>query len=301
MNAPAYSLHHAIDAFASALRAAGVSLPLDGIQADGKLHRYRSEGDKPGCKNAWYTLHLDGRPAGAFGNWRTGLTETWRMDGAPMDRGEAERFAAQVRRAQAQAQAEREEAQASAARRARHLWSQADEPSAGHPYLIRKAVPPLNLRQAGALLLVPLVDTTGTLWNVQTISTNGAKRFLRGGRITGLFSLIGNPGDAPKRLLICEGWATGATLHSETGEPVLCAMNCGNLRPVALVAQARWPDADIVVCGDDDRHTEGNPGRNKATEAAAAIGGRVSFPSFRPGEQGTDFNDMANLRRKVAA
>lgn len=219
----------------------------------------------------------------------------------PMDRGESERFAAIVRNAQAQAKAEREEAQSAAAHRARDQWGQAGEANPGHPYLIAKGVEPYGLRQAGALLLVPLTDITGTVWNLQTIAPDGTKRFQKGGRVTGLSCLIGDPGDDPARVLACEGFATGATLHSETGAPVYCAMHAGNLKPVALAVRSRYPDADIVICGDDDRHTEGNPGRTAATAAAEAIGGRVCFPTFGPGERGSDFNDLANLRRRAVA
>jgi putative DNA primase/helicase len=290
-----------IRAFGDALLSAGLSLPPDGIKADGALHRYRTEGDKAGCRNAWYLLHLDSRPAGAFGNWRTGYSETWRADGAALTGADAEHFARLIRNAQARAKAERDEAQSATASRARRWWSDSAPASPRHPYLIGKAVEPFGLRQPGALLLVPLTDTTGTLWNLQTITTDGTKRFMKSGRITGLSSLIGDPGDDPARVLICEGWATGATLHSEAGSPVYCAMNCGNLKPVALAVRARFPDADIIICGDDDRHTEGNPGRTKAIDAAAVIGGRVTFPTFAPDETGSDFNDLANLRRRVAA
>lgn len=292
----------ACEAFMTAMREAGLTPPPH-LQADGRIHRYRAEGDKPGCKNAWYLLHLDGRPAGAFGNWRTGLHRQWRASGhRDADPREAERFAQMLRDAQALARAERETEQAKAALKARALITQSRAPDPGHPYLVAKGVPPVGLRQGAAgELLVPLVDAASTIWNVQRILPSGAKRFLPGGRVAGLFALIGTPRREPDRLLICEGWATGATLHVESGDPVLCAMNCGNLRAVALAARARWPEADIVVCGDDDRHTDGNPGRTKATEAAAAIGARVCFPSFGPGEEGTDFNDMAaNLRRRAA-
>lgn len=204
-------------------------------------------------------------------------------------------------RAQMRARTARMELHAEAARSALSFWRQSGGASLGHPYLRRKAVPPLALRQSGALLLVPLFDVAGELWNLQTIAPDGTKRFQKGARIGGLFSPIGEVGENPHSLLICEGWATGATLHIETGNPVLCAMNCGNLRAVALAARERWPHADIVVCGDDDRHTEGNPGRTKAIEAAAVIGGRVSFPRFAPGDGGTDFNDMAQPGRGVSA
>ena len=61
-----------IDAFRAAMHEAGTPSP-DVIDADGLLHRYHVDGDKRGTLNGWYCLHLDGRAAGIFGNWKTGL------------------------------------------------------------------------------------------------------------------------------------------------------------------------------------------------------------------------------------
>ncbi len=44
-------------------------------------------------------------------------------------------------------------------------------------------------------------------------------------------------------LYLCEGWATGATLHAETGHPVACAMNAGNLLEAGRHLQRRHPEA----------------------------------------------------------
>lgn len=66
---------------------------------------------------------------------------------------------------------------------------------------------------------------------------------------------------APDRpLCICEGWATGATLHQDGSYTVAAAMNAGNLKPVALALRARYPGLELILAGDEDRHTEGNPG-----------------------------------------
>src|SRR5258708_6250867 len=51
--------------------------PPDDILGDGSLHRFHIEGDRPGTRNGWYVLHLDGIPAGSFGSWKTGDTYTW--------------------------------------------------------------------------------------------------------------------------------------------------------------------------------------------------------------------------------
>lgn len=288
-----------IDAFADAMLAAGVGLPNAGIQADGVLHRFRGADDKPGRPNAWYVLHLDGWPAGAFGCWREGFTLTWRAEMPKASAADLKRMRQAQRYARQAAQRERQRMQAEAATRARWLWEAASAADLGHDYLVGKQVQSHGLRQSGDLLLVPLTDPDGELWNVQTIASDGAKRFQRHGRVTGLASRIGAfPPD--KDLLISEGWATAATLRQESGLPVLAAMNCGNLRSVALAARSAWPDAAITICGDDDRFTDGNRGRTKANAAAAAIGAKVAFPAFRKDETGTDFNDLALARQGVA-
>ncbi|MBK7514284.1 MAG: toprim domain-containing protein [Betaproteobacteria bacterium] len=96
-------------------------------------------------------------------------------------------------------------------------------------------------------------------------------------------------------LLLAEGYATAASLHEATGRPVCVAFDAGNLAPVARVLRGRFPDALIVVRGDDDRDTEArtgrNPGRAKATEAAKLARGVAVFPVL-PDGAGSDFNDM---------
>ena len=49
----------------------------DPINSDGELHRFHVEGDKQGSLNGHYTLHLDSIPAGSFGSWKTGVSESW--------------------------------------------------------------------------------------------------------------------------------------------------------------------------------------------------------------------------------
>ena len=117
------------------------------------------------------------------------------------------------------------------------------------------------------------------------------------GRACGLLSPIGDFNE-PRTILICEGFATGATLHEETGHPVLCAMNAGNLLPVATAARSAWACAELVICADNDRQTEGNPGLTYATAAAKATGAKLIVPEFPEGVAGSDFNDLAMLRRK---
>jgi len=283
-----------IHAFRDAMHGAGIT-PPDRIEPDGALHRFHVEGDRSGSANGWYLLHLDGRAAGAFGSWKTGVFSKWAAGTGRESHADREAFAALIAAARAKAQAERRAEHEARAAEARREWARTVAPDPAHTYLVAKGVQPHNLRQLGAWLIVPLFDAYGLLWNVQRIMPDGVKRF-RPGRAGELFSPIGDLTD-PAQLLICEGWATGATLHEETGHAVLCAMNAGNLRPVAQAARMAWPGAELVICADNDRHTVGNPGVTKATDAAKVTRAKLIVPEFPEGAPGTDFNDLAALRR----
>ena len=191
--------------------------------------------------------------------------------------------------------------QQAATRQAVQLWQHAKPADRLHPYLVAKGVGPLKLRQmAQGKLLVPLCHE-GRLVNLQVIDCAGTKRFLSGGRVLGCYSPLGRISDG-SCLYVCEGWATGATLHIHTGNPVVCAMNAGNLRAVALAMRALHGESvQLVIAGDDDRQTRGNPGRTAANRAARDAGALVVFPEWprqAPPEL-SDFNDLHLWRNQL--
>jgi putative DNA primase/helicase len=142
----------------------------------------------------------------------------------------------------------------------------------------------------GKLLLVPLCDWAGNLHTLQTIQPDGTKLFLKGGSPKGRFHWIRCGQETGPVVYVCEGFATGSTVHAATGgKPVCVAINCGNLGPVCEVLRHHLPKTRIVVCADDDRETPGNPGLTKAMEAARAIRARIAIPRFIGG---TDWNDL---------
>jgi putative DNA primase/helicase len=98
-------------------------------------------------------------------------------------------------------------------------------------------------------------------------------------------------------VLICEGYATGASIHMATGLPVAIAFDCGNLQPVAEILHKRYRDARILICADDDFLTDGNPGISKASAAALAVDGAWLAPVFSQERERnlTDFNDLRAL------
>ncbi|WP_219272925.1 toprim domain-containing protein [Pseudomonas sp. Xaverov 83] len=194
-----------------------------------------------------------------------------------------------------------QEKQQAATRQAVQLWQRSKPADRLHPYLVAKGVSPLKLRQMSqGKLLVPLC-LDGRLVNLQVIDCAGAKRFLSGGRVLGCYSPLGRVIEG-SRLYVCEGWATGATLHIHTGQPVVCAMNAGNLRAVALAMRAlHGQSVELVIAGDDDRQTRGNPGRTSANRAAFDAGALVVFPEWpqqAPPEL-SDFNDLHLWRNQL--
>lgn len=209
--------------------------------------------------------------------------------------------------AKAAEEAQQRAAQQAVAQQAVQLWDTAST-TGNSAYLQRKGVMGYGVRYAAdGCLLVPLRDEKGELWNVQRIAPakpakGPDKLFLKGGRKSGLWHMLGSA-DGAETVLLAEGYATAASLRQATGLPVAVAFDAGNLLHVAKALHELMPDALLVVCGDDDAAAEQkmgrNTGRSKASAAAAAVGGAVVFPTDLP-EGGSDFNDM-HLARSLEA
>jgi putative DNA primase/helicase len=269
-------MNNPIDQFRLAIAAAGLTPPTEIID-DGKIHRF-STGGKSIKKNGWYTLHTDGIPAGVFGDWREGFTQIW-CNKVDKSMTEAERLAHRERVKVMQHQREDEMAkrQKLAAAEALRRWSEAP-PCSRHDYLTRKGVQPHGTRVEGDKLLIPMRDSLGRLHSLQTIARDGTKMFMSGGRIKGCYFGIGQPKGA---LIVCEGFATGASIHECTGHAVAVAFNAGNLKAVAVGLRTKYPALKIIIAADDDHQTPGNPGMTKAMTAMQATGGTLAAPIFK--------------------
>lgn len=291
----AASTTDALDQFRATLIARGI-VPPEPIVADGRLHRCDAQGPR-GRGDAAYLLHLDGLPAGGMENWRDGQGwQTWRLDLGRILTAD-ERQAMQARAAVASAMRLQEAALRHAAARVRaaRIWAVARPALAAHPYLAAKQVPAHDLRVYCGALVVPVRDAAGLLHGLQFIGPGGSKRFLKGAAVQGHFCTIGELGrEVTRTVCIVEGYATGASVHAATGNPVLVAFHAGNLIAVARAFRALHPQAGIVVCADDDHATPGNPGVARARLAAMAVNARLAIPDLGPDRpQGaSDFNDL---------
>jgi putative DNA primase/helicase len=284
-----------IEGFAADMHRAGLSCG-DELIPDGKIHRFHVAGDKAGSLNGWYVIFSDLVVAGAYGSWKRGEKYTWSAKGIRLSDEIREKLNAQLAKARSDYKIERHKEHLSVAQLSQEKWFNAAPANAQHPYLVKKCVRAHGLRQVKNHLLLPLMDFHTKIWNLQTIYANGDKRFESGGRVSGMFCPIGAKSlGGFSKLTICEGWATGASLHEVLGEVVLCAMNAGNLVNVAEGAREHFPDAEIIIAADNDVHTPGNPGLTKALEAGWLIQATVMSPQFPAGVEGTDFNDAVRL------
>lgn len=288
-------VYEVLDQFRATIESAGLEVP-EHIEADGLLHRFSSNGRR-GDKAGWYVLHSDGIPAGMFGDWRTGISQTWRADiGRPLSLQEEASHRATIAAIREARNLALEQGRGDAAAKAQVIWD-VSTPAETFPYLTAKGAKPHGTRIYGARLVVPIYDEGGVIHSLQFIDEDGSKQFLPRGRIAGCFYLIGQHEGAAV-LAVCEGFATGATIHEETGYPVAVAFNAGNLLAVAKTMREKFFSLPLLICGDNDRHTPGNPGLTKATEAARAVNARLAVPEFAPGEEGSDWNDW--VREKHA-
>lgn len=266
--------------FKEAMRNAGVEPPAY-IYGDGQIHRFHIAGRKPGSRDGAYQLHLDGKANGWFEDWR-GLKVKWTSSdkSQPFTKEMRKQLEENRRQKAIQEQLRHEQSEFNA----QFIWSKSS-PVITHPYLERKRVKPHNTRLYRDSLAIPIYSEFRELVNLQFIQCDGSKRFLSGGRKKGCFSVIKSTTGNTDIVLICEGWATGASLSEHTGHQVVIALDAGNLPTVAIAIRNIYPKTEIVICGDNDLS---GVGQRAAREAAVACGGTYKIPAH----VGADWNDL---------
>lgn len=334
------SLQDVIETFRAAMFDAGIeyhgeitpSLPGSPPQ------RFRPEHAKHG-ESGWYKLYYDDRPAGVFGDFRTTGEEgiQWQMDGnfAPLSAEEKAAFKAACAERDALREKERIEREEKKSKIAASIWDQAGEDvPADHDYLVAKQVKSYGLRVGpwsvwvhptgneekghwekltDTALLMPLVDVFNPkkIWSIQAIVPPSAvaadktnKLFLPGGAKIGRYFMIGKPKIINDRavFILCEGYATGASIHEATGHAVIVTFDASNLVNVAKALHEKTKKSGknprFLIAGDDDRFTvikgmPSNTGRKKGNEAANILSCPQIYPVFADLEGNpTDFNDL---------
>jgi len=293
---------------------ATVGITYRAFPPDGLFHVVDAVDGKPRNGAGRIKFFADAQ-GGIACNWKTAHTQAFFVNGtatAKLDPAELER----IKREQQKRESEKLKGYDRAAVKAVQIWNAATPAPVDHPYLTAKKIKPHGARLASwertiidddgkrqkliidNCLIIPLFNAAGQIRSLQAIFPDKHplldrnKDFLPFGQLAGLIWWIGGKSET---VLICEGFATAATLHEETNHRVYMAFTANNLLAVAKTVLEKLPDAEIVVCADNDVNTKGNPGLSKATAAAEAVGGSVAVPPIAG-----DFNDYAISLKAVA-
>lgn len=264
------------------------------IVADGTIYRF--DVDAVGDKKGWYVCHFAEKLSYAFyGDWSEGLTYRWHsLKDTDISPAQHKMIKSEISEAQRIRNETRALEQAETAQKCQQLWDALQDASDYHPYLKNKGVKAYGIRlHSNYNKLVVPVRRCGSISSLQGIKEDGAKIFHPNGKMSGGYHLIGKIGHL---VLICEGYATGASLHEATGLPTIVAFNAGNLPKVAEALKKEHPDPSYIVCADNDKWTDKNPGLTKAKKAAEVLAGIVAYPRFRKPDidkygKLTDWND----------
>ncbi|WP_321836346.1 VapE domain-containing protein [Pseudomonas kulmbachensis] len=280
----------------------------------GKLTRCKTTQDKGKEKNGWYVIHEHHTEKnetlifGSFGDWRSGDSNKIKVKAGRMSQEERDVMRARQEEGKRRAAEIAANAARRAANRASGLFQRMPEKGRS-AYLDRKQIVGMGVRYAprSGAVLVPMSNVRDQIVGLQVIypekqqDTGRDKSYWPYGMSKeGAFHLIGPHPEPGEPVLVCEGYATGASLHMATSLTVAIAFDAGNLSVVAKAMRERFPGRALIVCRDDDWKTKRpngepwNPGEEKGSNAALIVGGQVVGPVFS-GERDikwTDFNDL---------
>ena len=253
-------------------------LHIDHLNDDGDLHRVSVEGDTGKTQSGAYVFHSDGVPSGFIENHKTGERTSWcSKESSQLTDAERQANSLRIESSKRQRQEQEIAKHDNTARVLQEKWPNLSMATNEHPYLKRKGVDVYGLRLLTGLLVVPMRNAGGDLRSWQTINDGGEKRFATGGQKQGHYHAIG----APQGLIyVCEGYATGATIHALTGQSVAIAFDAGNIKPVAKLLSEKHPDVKVVIAADNDHMKVPNVGLTKATKAATELSLDLVSPAF---------------------
>lgn len=297
-----------IDKFREFALDQGIVLP-ENIIADGKLHRFRIEGEGKDKQSGAYGLHLDGRPAGFVQNFKTDEKATkWKYTDPNYKKepitpekikDDAERKVNAERKAEAERKADIEN-KAQAAIQVRKEWNNT-KASDHNPYAERKGIQLHNARiseyKGEQQLIIPLQDKAGKLVSLQRIkekvqedgAMDSVKMLFKEAQKQGAFSVLNKQPD-PQIIAIAEGFATTASVIEDRYSVKnnimgVMAVDAGNLKAVAEAMRELHPNAEILIFGD--KGDLNDKGEKAAIEAARVVNGYSVMPPITKG----DFND----------
>ena len=275
-----------LEYFYKALDEAGIERPRQPLPENGYL--------RWGHNARYWAIKTKGVEGVSFGDWQNPecnrtVFEKEERSLTPEDRRQRAKVQEEAQKAYKEEEKKR---QKEAAERASSLWRIAPSipENYNHPYLTRKKVKAYGLKLDDGQLVIPLYEASGKISSLQYIDGSGKKRFMSEGKKKGCYFPIGTPRE---EIIICEGYATGASIHEATGKAVAVAFDCGNLEAVTVALKNKYPDKEIILAADNDEK-EGAPNRGveEAQKVADKYSCKIIIPKLSKGGK-ADFNDIA--------
>lgn len=258
--------------------------------------------DHKACRHVWDSIDPGAMSIGTVIHWAKHYNG-WSVDPSrvtPMSDAERDARNATKKAIAEDAERLRRQRQNEAAERSRNMWADGGD-VVKHPYLESKKVAAYGLKigpfaiekskkpgeffNLTRCLLIPLRDMANEIHGLQAIPakrekwmTSSNKFFTKHCDPIGKFHMIGEMGET---VAFCEGYATGATVHELTGWCVVVCFTCGNLQPVVEQFAKEFTGLQLVVVGDNDQFTDGNPGATTARSVANLVRGRAVVPHFK--------------------
>lgn len=283
---------------------ANIGYSFDNLKQDGNWHDGGEVPNKGKCRyiviqhvKGVIVRYHDHRQGEAYFTWKS-----WGTDNARLSPEEYAQRKAEIDTHNARQQEAAALARAQRIAQQRQVWATSQPANPEHPYLLRKRVGAFGIRQRNEALLIPIRDVSGQLQALQYIyphkveTADGGKtdKIILGSKRGG-FHHIGKPETPTDTVYVCEGYATGATLHQLTRQCVVIAFDAGNLTPVGQAIRTRYPESELVFAADNDIGVKAgniqNPGVHYARQAALACNGYLLTPNTT---NKADFNDLIN-------
>lgn len=272
-----------------AMREKGIEETPVTISYTGKIQRFGKDGD------CWYAAKIIcDIPVASFGDWRD--KSTWGNFRASyyqmLDQKDREAIDETLRLKRLEAEAEERAKHEKAAKEATSIWENAKP--ADHRTNIYLDAKQLHDAHGARIdsrgyLTVPIYGPDKKIMSLEYIIApgKGNKKFLTGGKTQGGYWWIGNPN--AQSVYLCEGFATGATIHEVTNKTVYIAFSAGQLVAVATML-ASW-GRNVTVIADNDKT---GVGQAEGEKAAHACGGKLWVVPNNGNEKITDANDYQN-------
>ena len=250
------------------------------IQWDGEPHRFPGKDQQRGT-NGWYVAFADRRGA-VYGDWREPEVRChWKAHDTEDLSREKVGAARQAVRAQFEEDRRRREEtskkkHAAIAKECQAKWKNSEELVSGDfPYLIRKQfedAPGARVaeKNGNRFLIVPMYDPVSRMiQSLQWIATDGTKKNHPGGRAKGCCGVIDEDAfttHGNDTLYICEGWATGVTIHLATDCTVVVAFSA--VRPWSRLVSAIVAERQVDPFVEYFDYIESRAGRERGSQFA---------------------------------